>query len=86
VQIGQNGAYVFVVRDDRKADLVPVTVARTVGPDTVLSAGLSGGEKVVVEGQLRLVNGAAVQVQTPKGPEGGVAKGAEPDGAAPRRS
>ena len=38
VQIGQQGAYVFVVRN-AKAALTPVTVARTSGPDSVISRG-----------------------------------------------
>lgn len=63
VQLGQRGAYVFAVRDGRKAELVQVTVARTVGADSVISQGLKVGEQVVTDGQLRLVDGAAVQVQ-----------------------
>ncbi|NNM73608.1 efflux RND transporter periplasmic adaptor subunit [Enterovirga aerilata] len=85
VQIGQQGNYVFVVRDGRKAELVPVTVARTVGNESVISSGLSGGERVVVDGQLRLVNGAAVQVVPARGSEG-VAKGLDPEAGAQRRS
>ena len=64
VQLGQRGAYVFAVRDGRKAELVQVTVARTVGADSVISQGLKVGEQVVTDGQLRLVDGAAVQVQS----------------------
>lgn len=82
VQIGQRGAYVFVIREGRKAALVPVTVERTVANESVISAGLSGGEQVVTDGQLRLVDGATVQVQPGRGGEGrgfeGVAKGEGP--------
>jgi membrane fusion protein, multidrug efflux system len=85
VQIGQQGSYVFVVRDGGKAELVPVTVARTIANESVISAGLFGNEKVVVDGQLRLVNGATVQVMPPKASEG-VAKGIDTDGAVQRRS
>ena len=63
VQIGQQGAYVFVVKDDIRAVLTHVTVARTTGITAVIGAGLSGGEHVVVDGQLRLVDGASVRVQ-----------------------
>ena len=63
VQIGQQGAFVFVIGGNRQAKLTPVTVARTVGPESVISQGLSGGEDVVIDGQLRLVDGAPVQVQ-----------------------
>jgi multidrug efflux system membrane fusion protein len=85
VQLGQQGSYVFVVRDGRKAELQPVTVARTIGNDSVISAGLAGSEKVVVDGQLRLVNGAAVQIVQARGTDG-VAKGLEPAPAQSRRS
>jgi multidrug efflux system membrane fusion protein len=85
VQLGQQGSYVFVVRDGRKAELQPVTVARTIGNDSVISAGLAGSEKVVVDGQLRLVNGAAVQIVPGRGTDG-VAKGLEPAPAQSRRS
>lgn len=87
VQIGQRGTYVFVVRDGRAA-LRPVTVARTVGSESVIASGLAEGEQIAVDGQLRLVDGATVQVQQPKDPKSGVAKttpAALPD-AVPRRS
>lgn len=63
VQLGQQGAYVFVVDDRNRAKLTPVTVERQVDGEAVVSAGLTGGEQVVVDGQLRLVDGATVQVQ-----------------------
>jgi multidrug efflux system membrane fusion protein len=90
VQIGQQGPYVFVIRDGRAA-LRQVTVARTVGSESVIASGLSGGEQIAVDGQLRLVDGAAVQVQPPKPTTkgGGVAKTTPdtlPDTAIPRRS
>lgn len=84
VQMGQRGPYVFVIDADRKALLTPVKVARTAGADSVISEGLKGGEQVVVDGQLRLVNGARVEIQPPRA-SGGVATGAEPVPAAPRR-
>ncbi len=62
VQLGQDGAYVFVVRDG-KSVLRPVNVARNAGPDAVIGKGVEPGEEVVVEGQLRLVDGAAVTVK-----------------------
>ena len=83
VQLGQQGPYVFVVRENRKADLVPVTVERQSGPWSVVTSGLSGGERVVVDGQLRLVNGATVQIQNARSSDG-VAKGGEPADASRR--
>jgi len=63
VQVGQQGAYVFVVKSDRTADLRPVTVARQNGADTVIERGLQPGETVVTDGQLRLVPGSRIAVK-----------------------
>jgi membrane fusion protein, multidrug efflux system len=62
VQLGQDGAYVFVVRDG-KSELRPVNVSRNAGQDAVIGKGVEPGEEVVVEGQLRLVDGASVTVK-----------------------
>jgi multidrug efflux system membrane fusion protein len=65
VQLGQEGAFVFVVKDGKTAELRQVAVARNAGEDSVIASGLEAGERVVVDGQLRLVNGAAVAVTEP---------------------
>jgi RND family efflux transporter MFP subunit len=59
VQTGQTGTYVFVVKNGA-AEVRPITVARTDRGDTVVSTGLTGGETLVVDGQLLLVNGTKV--------------------------
>jgi multidrug efflux system membrane fusion protein len=63
VQMGQSGRYVFVVKPDQTAELRPVTVAREVGEETVIASGVSPGETVVTDGQLRLVPGAKVDAK-----------------------
>ena len=60
VQTGQQGTYVFVVKDGETVDLRPVTVARTSGAETVVGTGLAEGETVVTDGQLRLVPGSRI--------------------------
>jgi multidrug efflux system membrane fusion protein len=60
LQTGQKGAYVFVVGADGKASMKEVTVAMTNDRQTAVSSGLDAGEKVVVEGQGRLKDGASV--------------------------
>jgi len=60
VQRSQAGDAVFVV-EDGVARLKDVQLLRLDGELAVLSAGLSGGETVVTDGQLRLVPGARVQ-------------------------
>lgn len=62
VQIGQNGSYVFVVKDDNTVETRPVTVDRTVSGMAVIGKGLKAGEKVVTDGQLRLSDGTHVQI------------------------
>ena len=59
VQVSQTGSFVFVV-DDNVAKVQAVKVARTVGNQSVIESGLSGGETVVTDGQLLLSNGTRV--------------------------
>jgi membrane fusion protein, multidrug efflux system len=63
VQTGQQGAYVFVVKPDSTVDARRVTVARTQGSETVVANGLQPGERVVTDGQPRLVAGTTVEVR-----------------------
>jgi len=68
IQIGQNGPYVFLIRDDSTAELRLVRVDRTVGNKTVIAEGLAAGDRIVVDGQLRLDNGMRVNVQRTEAP------------------
>jgi multidrug efflux system membrane fusion protein len=61
VQMGQEGAYTFVVGADMKAELRRIEAARTAGNEIVVAKGLAASERVVTDGQVRLRNGAAVQ-------------------------
>src|SRR6201989_1108620 len=58
-QRSQSGNYVFVVRDGA-AKVQPVKVERTFQGTAVILEGLSGGEDVVVDGQLLLSDGTRV--------------------------
>jgi len=66
IQIGPNGPYVFVIRPDSTVELRLVKPDRMVGDKTVVAQGIAAGERVVVDGQLRLGNGTRVTVQAPK--------------------
>ncbi|MDU0341448.1 efflux RND transporter periplasmic adaptor subunit [Bosea rubneri] len=57
IQTGQNGSFVFIV-EDGLARARTVVVDRTVDDRVVIASGLSGGETVVVDGQLLLTEGA----------------------------
>jgi multidrug efflux system membrane fusion protein len=63
VQAGQQGPYVFVVKDDRTVDLRAVEVSRQRGSETVIASGVTPGETVVTDGHLRLVPGSRVSVK-----------------------
>jgi len=63
VQTGPQGQFVFVVKRDETVDLRPVTVARTSGTDTIIKSGLTSGETVVTDGQIRLVPGSRITVK-----------------------
>jgi membrane fusion protein, multidrug efflux system len=62
VQVGQEGPYVFVVKDG-VAKVQPVNVARTLDSESVLQSGLEGGETVVTEGQLQIRSGSKVSTR-----------------------
>lgn len=69
IQLGPQGPYLFVVKDG-VAELRNVVVKRTQNGESVIGKGLEGGEQVVTDGQLRLVNGANVGIRpaTPETP------------------
>ena len=67
LQTSQAGQYVYVVKADRTAELRPVSVERTVGAEAVIAKGLAAGETVVIEGQLRVVPGRAVDIRDAAG-------------------
>jgi multidrug efflux system membrane fusion protein len=70
IQTGQEGQYVFVVRQDMTVESRPVVVGRTIHNETVIQKGLHPDEKVVTDGQLRLRPGVKVEIKnsnsTPK--------------------
>ncbi len=52
-----------MIKRDSTVELRLVRVDRTVNDKTVIAEGLVAGERVVVDGQLRLSNGTRVNVQ-----------------------
>jgi multidrug efflux system membrane fusion protein len=63
VQTGQDGQFVYVVKQDRTVEMRPVVTGTRVDQELVIDRGLQPGETVVTEGQLRLTPGSHVQVQ-----------------------
>jgi len=60
VQAGQQGDYVFVTKPDMTVDVRQVNVGQTVNNEIVVLNGLSPGETVVTDGQVRLIPGTKV--------------------------
>jgi len=71
VQIGQNGTFVFVIRDDNTAEARKVVASRIIDGMSVISSGIEAGERVVIDGQLRLTNGSRVEIRTGSEPAAG---------------
>ncbi|MBL7172921.1 MAG: efflux RND transporter periplasmic adaptor subunit [Desulfobacteraceae bacterium] len=63
VQTGQEGPYAFVVTPELTAEYRKLIVGRSLNGETVVTEGLTPGEKVVTDGYLRLVPGAKVEVK-----------------------
>jgi multidrug efflux system membrane fusion protein len=65
VQDGPTGHYAYVIKDDNTVERRDVEIAAVQDGIAVVTKGLSPGEKIVVEGQYRLTNGARVRLSTP---------------------
>jgi multidrug efflux system membrane fusion protein len=63
IQNGQNGTFVFVLNDDMTVTMTPIKTRRAMGEEMVVEPGLVPGQRVVVDGQLRLTPGAKVQLK-----------------------
>jgi len=59
----QEGTFAYVVADDNTVASRSVRVDRLIGRDAVISEGLSVGDRVVTDGQVRLTPGATVEVK-----------------------
>jgi multidrug efflux system membrane fusion protein len=66
IQPGQQGPYVFIVKPDQTVESRQVTPGVRLGADTIVEQGVKAGERVVIDGQLRLVPGARIEARPPK--------------------
>lgn len=67
IQTGQQGTFVFVVQPDDTVTLRLVSTGPSVGAETVIEKGLAAGDRVVTDGQLRLIDKTKVAVRPPGG-------------------
>ena len=65
IQIGPDRQFVFVVKPDLTVEMREVNTGVQAGQEVVILKGLQAGERVVTEGQLRLVPGTRVSIQNP---------------------
>jgi multidrug efflux system membrane fusion protein len=60
---GQQGSFVFAIQPDSSAATRKVKVVRTAGDMSIVSGEIKPGDRVVTDGQLRLRQGAKVQIK-----------------------
>lgn len=65
VQVGQQGSFVFVVKQDMTAEARKVVPGPAHQGLTAIEQGLTAGEQVVVDGQLRVAPGGKVEIKKP---------------------
>jgi multidrug efflux system membrane fusion protein len=65
LQTGQEGQYVFVVKQDNTVEQRKVAAGISFADETVVEKGLAPGEQVVTDGQMRIMPGAKVEIRKP---------------------
>jgi multidrug efflux system membrane fusion protein len=87
VQLGPQGVYAYVIKPDNTVQMTPIKVssANAGGPTALIESGLSVGDQVVTDGQLKLRPGAKVKAAAASPPTSPTASPAAlPAAAAPK--
>lgn len=85
VQQGANGHVVYVVKQDGTAEVRPVVVGDYFGEkEIIVQSGLQAGDRVVVDGVLKVVPGRPVKIVEP-GAAGAAAKGGDAKAGAAKK-
>jgi multidrug efflux system membrane fusion protein len=66
VEQGQTGQYVYVVKPDSTVEMRPVTIGVEIKGETMILKGIKAGERVVTDGQMRLLPGSKVVIKEMK--------------------
>ena len=66
IQAGQQGPFVFVVKPDQTVESRAVAPGTRLGAETIIEQGVRPGDRVVTDGQLRLVPGAKIEIRPAK--------------------
>ncbi len=86
IQVGQKGPFVYEVTDKSTSELRPVQLGQRQGDMVVIRSGVASGERVVTDGQMAVMPGFPVRVDSEDGvPVTPPAPGAAP-GAVPAKS
>jgi len=65
IQRGPNGLFAWVVKSNNTVEPRPITTGTTTGDRTIVTSGLSDGDRVVTDGQYKLQTNAPVTITTP---------------------
>ena len=68
IQQGPQGRIVYVIGQDKKVSIRPVSMRQSLAGEALIDKGLSAGETVVVRGQYRLSPGTLVTLADPNNP------------------
>jgi membrane fusion protein, multidrug efflux system len=66
VMQGPDGSYIYAIKPDETVERRNVVAAATQDGRTVIEKGLSAGDRIVVDGQYRLVDGARIAPSSPQ--------------------
>ncbi len=77
---GPKGKFVYVVNADSKAEARPVQLGEWLGESWIVDSGLAPGDRVIVDGVMRIGPGAPVRIAAPGAPAGAGASPAPADG------
>lgn len=76
---GPQGRFVYVVNGEGKAEIRPVQVGDWVGEMWVIESGLASGDKVIVDGVMKIGPGAPVKIAEANAASNASAPGVAPD-------
>jgi multidrug efflux system membrane fusion protein len=64
IQSGQQGLFVFLIGQDNKVRMQPVTLGVAYGDSAVVESGVKAGDLLVLDGQIRLVPDSVVEIKS----------------------
>jgi membrane fusion protein (multidrug efflux system) len=65
---GPQGKFIYIVNEKGMAEARPVEAGPWSGDSWIIASGLKGGERVIVDGVMRIGPGAPVKVAEPQKP------------------